>query len=812
MARNGLFVVLALAGLVAVPPLRADDKPKHPANRLARETSPYLLQHAHNPVDWFPWGPEAFEKAKTEGKPIFLSVGYSSCYWCHVMERESFEDAAIAKALNEKFVCIKVDREERPDVDGVYMAALQTFSGSGGWPMSLFLFPDGRPFFAATYLPPRDIDEREGFATILARVSEAWRDHRADLSKDADSLTEAVRTSARAVAAKARVPLKRSMLVDGQAALAEQFDPDFGGFGYDVKKPRKPKFPEPSNLVFLLHRDRKPGTEPKRFTLVDREGKLKGPDPKTMALVTLDRMARGGIRDHLAGGYHRYSTNRSWTIPHFEKMLYDNAQLASVHLTAYEATKDERWKREAEATFAFLKRTMTSPQGAFYSALDAETDGNEGAYYVWTEAEVEKVLGKGEDFDLFYKTYGLDRGPNFEDDRFVLRETRPREELAKALDTTPDDLEKRLAPMRARLLAVREKRPAPRLDDKILTSWNALAIAAYADGFRVLKDPAYRTTAETAADFLLKTHRDKDGRLLRTSRGAAAKGAAYLEDYAFLAHALLRLHAATGDATRLAQARDLTDRMLAEFSDADGGFFFTADSGESLLARMKDPFDNALPGPNNVAIRNLVALYGLTKESKYLTAAGKALDAFSPALAEMPAAVPLMLVGLDEYLDARGDNAPIPASGAIPGLPAKTVLSAVASPAPGSKIAPGSEIDVILTLTLQDGWHIYANPNGSEVVKPTVLELSPESSATLLKVDYPRGKSMASPGGAGEKVDVYDGKTMIKARVRLDARASTDLEFLVRYQPCNDRACLAPAKLKVSLKADGRSPSGVPKP
>ncbi len=638
-----------------------------------------MLQHAHNPVDWHPWGSEAIEKAKKEDKPILLSVGYSSCYWCHVMERESFEDAAIAKALNAKFVCIKVDREERPDVDAVYMAALQKYTGSGGWPMTLFLFPDGRPFYAATYMPPRGKDEGEGFEGLIERGAIAWRDQRDALAKDADALTAAVRKVAKAEAAKPRAPLKKAMLDGGQAHLAEQFDPEFGGFGYDPANPKKSKFPEAANLVFLLHRDR---TVP----VLARSGKQKGPEPRAMVLLQLDRMARGGIRDHLDGGYHRYSTNRSWTVPHFEKMLYDNAQLASVHLMAYEATKDERWRAEAESTFGFLRRTMTSPEGAFFSAIDAETDGDEGAYYVWTEREIEEVLGKGEDLDVFSKVYGIDRGPNFDKGRFVLREPHTRKEAAESLNTTPDALEARLAPLRSKLLAARQKRPEPKLDDKILTSWNGLTIAAYADAARILKSAEHRKSAETAADFLLAKHRDKDGRLLRTSRGGPAKGAAYLEDYAFLVHGLLRLHAATGDAKRLDQARALTDRMMADFADPDGGYFATPADGESLLVRMKDSFDGAIPGANSVAIRNLVALAKLTGETKYLDAAGKALDAFSPALAEQPMNLPMMLVGLDEYLDLREEEPAKPATGLIPGVPAKDVVtaSATARPAPGS--------------------------------------------------------------------------------------------------------------------------------
>ncbi len=705
------------------------------------------------------------------------------------MERETFEDAAIAKVLNARFVCIKVDREERPDVDAVYMAALQSFSGSGGWPMSLFLFPDGRPFFAATYLPPHDREGNPGFDTLLEKIHEAWRDHRAELDRDADTLTEAVRTSSRAAAEKDRVPLTRSLLDAGQAALAEDFDPDFGGFGFDPDRPRRPKFPEPSNLEFLLRRASLPASK--------RLGLLKGPDPRAMVLATLDHMARGGIRDHLGGGYHRYSVDRSWTVPHFEKMLYDNAQLATVFLETFEATKDERWKAEAQGIFAFLDRVMTAPEGGFFSALDAETEGEEGAYYVWKNEEVARALGDGDDLRAFSKVYGLDRPANFEGDRHVLRESFSRKDAAEALGTTPEALEARLAPLRAKLLAVREARPAPRKDEKVLTAWNGLAIAAYADGFRVLKDPRCRKSAEKAADFVLKVHRDGDGRLLRTSRDGKAKGAAYLEDYAFLAHGLIRLHAATGDANRLAQARELTDRMLAEFSDKDGGFFFTADGHETLLARMKDPFDGALPGANSVAIRNLVAMAELTGEAKYLDAAGKALESFSAVMKRAPTGVPLMLVGLNDYLNKRGDGpAKAPGNLAEPG----SVLSAEAI-GNVAKVAPGDEFDVTIALEIAPGWHISANPSGSETLKPTTVTIAPGSPLTIVKVTYPEGKTFRAPG-TDESAKVYEGRATIRARVRLDDKADAgplEAEIVLKYQPCNDRACLAPATLNVAV-------------
>ena len=525
-----------------------------------------------------------------------------------------------------------------------------------------------------------------------------------------------------------------------------------------------------------------------------------------MVLKTMDQMARGGIRDQLAGGYHRYSTSRYWIVPHFEKMLYDNAQLASAHLLAFEATGDPRWRAEAEATFAFVKRSMTSPEGGFFSALDAETEGEEGAYYVWSREQVQQALGEGEAAEAFAQVYGLKREPNFEKDRYVLLEPRSRADQARTLKTTPEALEASLAPLRARLLAVRDARPAPLRDDKVLTSWNGLMIAAYADGFRLLKDAAHRQAAETAADFLLTRLRTPDGRLLRTYRGGTAKLPAYLEDYAFLAHGLLRLHAATGDPKRLAQARELTDRMIADFADTEqGGFFYTADDHESLLARPKDPYDNALPSGNSVAIRNLVALAAATGEPSYLDHAGKALDAFSPAMAQNPAALPLMLVALEEYLDARpaagADRPTKPGAGKV-----AEVVTAKAALAPKADVAPGREFDVVVTLSVKEGWHLYANPVGDENLIPTTLSLAPDQPATLVKVTYPPGEEKALASSGPEKVALYEGSVELTARVRLDpdAKAIPDaLRLVVRHQACNDRACLAPARLTVPVALTG---------
>ncbi|WZO95880.1 DUF255 domain-containing protein [Isosphaeraceae bacterium EP7] len=800
--RMGLALLLALL-LPAIA--RADDKPdakKHPANHLAGETSPYLLLHAHNPVDWHPWGPEALAKAKAQGKPIFLSIGYSACYWCHVMERESFTDPAVAKLLNEHFVCIKVDREERPDVDQIYMSAVQILSdGGGGWPLSVFLTPNGLPFFGGTYFPPKPANGQPSFTQVVNGMREAFRDDRKQVDAAAEGLTQAVRKALAADAGR-RVAPTRALAASGVPSLAETFDPDFGGFNYAPNAPRRPKFPEPTNLLYLVDQHRR--TAPKGLP-VGPDGKLARPKPEPnaplpMVQTTLDQMARGGIRDHLAGGYHRYSTVRDWSVPHFEKMLYDNALIASALLATSEVDPDPRWQAEARSIFAFVARSLTSPEGAFYSSLDAETDGEEGSYYVWTRAEVDALLANPADSDLFALAYGLDGKSNFEGNRYVLREPASRAKLAAKLSLTPEALEARLAPLRSKLLAARDRRKAPPLDDKVLTSWNALMISAYADAHRLTGDPSYRLAAERAADFLLTKMRTPEGKLLRTSRGGQAKLAAYLEDYAFLAHALLKLHASTDDPKRLAQARDLTDRMIAEFSDPkDGGYFFTADTHESLLTRTKDPFDNALPSGNSVAIHALVNLAAATHESSYLDQADKALTAFGAILTRNPTGAPWMLAGMDAYLDAR--PATDTAAAATPIKPAQSVVQATATATP-AEIAPGASLTVTVTLTHKPGWHTYANPSTTDTARPTTLTLAPGETATLTDVTYPTGQRLKSTPLGQPPVEVYEDQVTLTATLTLPPETPAGdrtIHLKLAYQPCNDRACLAPATLDLPV-------------
>ncbi len=800
--RSKTISIVATLFVISTGGHAQEAKPTRPTNRLAKESSPYLLQHAHNPVDWHAWGPEAFARAKVEQKPIFLSVGYSTCYWCHVMERESFENEEIAKYLNEHFICVKVDREERPDVDQIYMAAVQAFQGRGGWPMTVFCTPDGRPFFGGTYYPSTERPGMESFPGLARRVVEAWRDHRTELDRDADTVTALIRRITVEGAAARKVALTKRVLEQGLTALAEQFDPDYGGFGFDPAVMKRPKFPEPTNLIFLLTQHARGG---RVRSLIAEDAPEASPSALTMLEQTLDRMSRGGIRDHLGGGYHRYSTDRAWAVPHFEKMLYDNALLAMTFAHAFEVTKNVRWRREAEGIFECVARDFTSGDGAFFSALDAEVDGAEGASYAWTRDEVERVLGKGDDTDLFALVYGLTAPANFENGSHVLLLPRPLHDLAKDQEGA-DKLEKQLEPLRRKLLEARAARKQPRRDEKILTAWNGLMIAAYADAARIFSNADYRATAERAAEFLWTRLRGPDGQLLRTYRAAGAPLPGYLEDYAFAAWGFLQLQEATNDPVWLNRTRTLADRMIEQFADGEaGGFFYTDGTEGSLIARTKDFSDGALPSGNAVALLVLIKLYEHTKDSRYFEQGRRALESFSGAIAQSPAASPTMLQAVGLFFDAGG------AIGAGQGDPAEQdplgigtskslVTAKLLDEAPLEGVG-GEILETRLRLSIADGWHIYANPVGSETLKPTVVTLVENTVATLESVDYPPGRKQVL-GGAAEPVNVYEKDLEIPLRIRLkpDAKSGeAKLQIRTNYQACDDRACLAPAAVDLPI-------------
>jgi uncharacterized protein YyaL (SSP411 family) len=615
-------------------------------NALAKETSPYLLQHAHNPVDWQAWSEETLAKAKREGKPIFLSIGYSSCHWCHVMERESFLDKEIAELLNKNFICIKVDREERPDVDAIYMTALQVYnrlSGSGrggGWPLSMFLTPDAEPFFGGTYFPARDGDREGviGFLTILQRVVEFWKTAPDKIREDAKTLVKFTKAEMEGQRLAPLTPLTEALYTGVQTELADQYDEKYGGFGYDATVWTKPKFPEPSNLVYLL----------------DRVERAKDERAKEMLVTTLEKMSLGGIRDSLGGGFHRYSVDRFWRIPHFEKMLYDNGQLASVYARAYERTGRDDFRRIAEELCDFVLREMTDPEtGGFYAALDADSEHEEGKFYRWDKDEVAKLLTP-EEFELFALVYGLTRGPNFEEKYYVPQLIAPESKLAADMNMSEVELEKRLAPIRAKLLAARSKRIRPGTDTKILTAENGLMIAGLADAGRIFKNEKYLAAAQRAADFVLAKLRTKDGRLLRTYGGGEAKLNAYLNDYAFLTAGLISLYRATGEKRWLTAADEITAKQIELFADkAGGGFYFTSKDHEALFARAKDPVDGAIPAGNSVSATNLIFLATELNKPELLKIAESTIQSSASLIEVAPTAVPRMAIAIPALLDAK---------------------------------------------------------------------------------------------------------------------------------------------------------------
>jgi uncharacterized protein len=572
------------------------------ANRLAAETSPYLLQHKDNPVDWHPWGEEALSRAKAEDKPILVSIGYSACHWCHVMERESFEDPETAAFMNEHFVPIKVDREERPDVDSIYMQAVQAMTGSGGWPLNVFSDPQGVPFYGGTYFPPQPRHGMPSFRQVLEAVTEAWTSRRDEIGSAAERTIEGLSASARLRSASA--DLSPSVPDEAELTLASQFDATFGGFG------GAPKFPPTSALEFLMCR-----------IAASPEGAQR---PEQMVRTTLTRMARGGIYDQVGGGFARYSVDAHWLVPHFEKMLYDNALLARAYLHAWQLTGDDTFKRVNTETLDWALREMRGPEGGFYSALDADSEGEEGRFYVWTEEELAVLLGQDAPALLSY--WGVDRGPNFEG-RSILFVAR--DQIDPAL----------LARGRQILYEARSKRVWPALDDKRLTAWNALMISALAEAGAALASPRYIEAARACADFLLRELRDPQGRLLRTFKDGRASINAYLEDHAFLVEALLALYEATFETRWFEAAHELADTMIERYADPEGGpFYTTASDAEPLVVRPKDYEDHPIPSGNSSAALGLLRLAALTGEQVYEQRALEIMRALHQAAGRHPQA------------------------------------------------------------------------------------------------------------------------------------------------------------------------------
>ncbi|MCM3873357.1 MAG: thioredoxin domain-containing protein [Pyrinomonadaceae bacterium] len=596
---------------------------KH-TNRLIDETSPYLLQHAHNPVDWYPWGDDAFAAARNENKPILLSIGYSACHWCHVMEHESFENEDIASLMNENFVSIKVDREERPDLDQIYMNAVQMMTHHGGWPMTVFLTPEGVPFYGGTYFPPEDRYNMPGFPRVLISMAEAYRDRPDDIQQTGASiLAELNRLS---LARESNEPLTQKLLAQAFKGIVKTYDPANGGFG------GAPKFPPAMTLEFLLRVHHNTGSQ----------------EALDVVTNTCRKMADGGIYDQLGGGFHRYSTDARWLVPHFEKMLYDNALLCRLYLHYYQLTHDESARRTAEGILDYVVREMTDANGGFYSTQDADSEGEEGKFFVWSPDEIASVLDV-EGAALFSAYYDVTQGGNFEG-KNILNVTRPLEDVAAKAKVTLEHLQQSLEGSRGKLFELRENRVKPDRDEKILTAWNGMMLASFAEAAAILDRVDYLEIAKRNARFLLDNLL-RDDLLLRTYKDGAAKLNAYLEDYAFLGDGLLTLYEATGELEWFEATLSLTNRMIEEFWDEeDGGFFFTGKSHENLIVRSKDYFDNATPSGNSVAADVMLRLAALTDNNDYRRRAVTILRLIADSLRRYPSGFGRALCALDFHL------------------------------------------------------------------------------------------------------------------------------------------------------------------
>jgi len=604
----------------------ADNAAPIHTNKLIDESSPYLLQHAHNPVMWHAWGEEALAVARNEDKPILLSIGYSACHWCHVMERESFENEAIAALMNANFVCIKVDREERPDLDTIYMNAVQLMTGQGGWPMTVFLTPNCVPFYGGTYYPPEDRHGMPGFPRILAAIADAYHNRRQDIERGAQGLlTELSRLSH---PPQSEGELSKAILDNAAARLLAQLDHRHGGFG------SKPKFPPAMNLSFLLRQYHRTGQE------------------AALAAVklTLDEMASGGIYDQLGGGFHRYSVDERWLVPHFEKMLYDNALLSRTYVEAFLVTGNRFYERIATETLDYVQREMTDPSGGFYSTQDADSEGEEGKFFVWTPEEITKLLGE-EDAALFNRYFDVSTEGNFEGHN-ILHVDESMEVIGRLLQVAPERIMQAVARARPLLFQAREQRVKPGRDEKVLAAWNGLMLRSFAEASSALGRGAYRQTAQRNAEFLVREMK-RDGRLLRTWKDGKAKLNAYLEDYAFVIDGLLSLYEASFDVLWFREARDLAEIMIDQFWDEEhGAFFLTSRDHEPLITRTKDIYDNAIPSGNSVAVHALFKLALLTGEERYRRPAEATLAALAPAAQRAPSGFGELLCGLDFFLSS----------------------------------------------------------------------------------------------------------------------------------------------------------------
>jgi len=781
---------VALAALFMGGPVMASEdassKPTH-TNRLSEETSPYLLQHAHNPVDWYPWGEEAFAAARAQNKPIFLSVGYSTCYWCHVMERESFENEAIAELMNEHFICVKVDREERPDVDDIYMTAVQVMTGRGGWPMSVFLLPDTlEPVYGGTYFPPVDNPQqgRPGFPSLLTAMNQYWNDQEPALREQGAKLAQAIREQMTTTNEPQAIGQEQ---VD--AALSQMlanYDRTNGGFSTGA-----PKFPMPVNLEFL------------------QEAGWSSMPVRDAMILTLDRMAMGGMYDQVGGGFHRYSVDDKWLVPHFEKMLYDNAMLASVYALAAEETGDSFYAAIASEILDYVLREMTSTSGAFYSAQDAESNAKEGDSYLWTPQQIRTALtdaGLEDDVEFTLEVYGLNDGANFRDPhhpgdppRNVLRIAQRPEEIATRLELTGRETHDRFIRVNEALLAVRDLRDQPGTDDKILSGWNGLMIGGMADGGRLLGDSRYTDAARRAAAEVMSTMWSKSGGLMRTKRGGAARIPAFLEDYAFMIRGLLRLEAATGDPIYLDQAAQLAAQARERFWDpVDGGWYDTLDDQSDLFVRGRSFYDGAVPSANGVMINAMITLHERTGRAEHLDDASKALAVVSSDIVRTPRSAIHSVQGLHRMLR---DHPGTLSGGGSEASSVKTKKSssnqkvAMGISQRQVRLAQGESATVVVTLVVDSGWHVNSPVQTDEFIVPlSILSLS---NGVQVQANFPPGEPFTGPDGP---VNVYSHSVEIPVTVTRTGDLGRSGQISITWQACNSQICLAPVTTPLPLK------------
>ena len=782
-----------------------NDEPRY-TNVLINETSPYLRQHAHNPVQWYPWGAEAFEAARSSGKLIFLSVGYSTCYWCHVMERQVFENPKLAAILNEHCVSIKVDREERPDVDDIYMTAVQLISGRGGWPMSVFLTPPGangekdlglKPIWAGTYIPPEPHGQMPGFAQVVEGISQAWTTEPQAILQQADRVTEAVQKQLGQT--EPQVPLGRHVIQNASNQLLRIYDEVHGGFG------AAPKFPQPSNLLFLLK------------VYQNNEDDSLG----SALSLTLERMARGGMYDQVGGGFHRYSTDERWLVPHFEKMLYDNGQLVEAYLAAQAIRPDAKdkqlYERVVRESCDYVLREMTDPTGLFWSAQDAEVNAREGENYVWTPQLLRDALADSPVIDLALRMYGLDKGTNFQDPHHrndpssnVLYLPERLDELAKQEDLTLQALVHAKQNIDQQLLAARQRRPQPATDDKAIVAWNGIMIAALAQAGDAFDHSVYTQAAAKAATYILQNMRIKtqgdsdDGQsgLFRTMRHGRNKIPAFLEDYAFFVHGLIALHQATGEAHWLQSATALTSIATNQFGAAashGGGYYDTLANQSDLFVRTLTTYDGALPSGNSQMIHNLLDLYKLTKEPAYLNQAISDLKSFSGALARRGASMVHMQHALLKAYELapdllNHDTSEPPPTAQTPNGPVAVTLN------PDKVDLSSGSARVAVTIKIEKGYHLNASESNLSELIATSLELSDRSQMTM-SVEYPPGVLKQYPF-ADRALNVYEGTVVLKATLHRTGEkmaANQQPHLMLRYQACTETTCLETQEITLPM-------------